>query len=258
MAMLFDMGLRAARRDRAARMRSDRFLLERAFEDCLERIELVPHRFQSALLVGCPDRSWPQRLGQFAAEVDVAEPGAAFAAATGASRIVEDEWTPPQARYDLILALGTLDTVNDLPRALRLLRAAMTADALLIGAISGGDTLPRLRRAMQAADAVAGVASPHVHPRVEASAVAPLLEVAGFERPVVDVDRAQVAYASLGALVADLRAMAATNILVERSRLPLGRSAFRAASASFGAQDADRTVETFEILHFAAWTPKQH
>ena len=55
---------------------------------------------------------------------------------------------------------------------------------------------------------------------------------------------------------ADLRQMAATNILVGRSRQPLLRAGRAAAEAAFRcAGDGARTVESFEILHFAAWTP---
>jgi hypothetical protein len=131
----------------------------------------------------------------------------------------------------------------------------MRPDALLIGAISGGDTLPQLRSAMRAADQVMGEASAHVHPRIEASALAPLLTAAGFVDAVVDVDRVQVSYASLEALVRDLRAMGATNVLAARSRRPVNRAGLSAAAASFAAAgDGERTVEVFEILHFAGWT----
>jgi hypothetical protein len=58
----------------------------------------------------------------------------------------------------------------------------------------------------------------------------------------------------LRALVGDLRAMGATNVLDARSRTPLGRSALAAAEAEF-AKGGQRTVERFEILHFAAWSP---
>src|SRR5262249_26269187 len=145
---------------------------------------------------------------------------------------VEDAWLPPEGAYDLVLALGTLDTTNDLPLALRLVRYAMRADALFVGALSGGDTLPQLRSAMRAADAISGAAAPHVHPRVEASALAPLLTEAGFVHPVVDVDRAAVSYRSLERLVADLRGMGATNILSARPRF-VGRVAREAAIRSF-------------------------
>jgi hypothetical protein len=109
---------------------------------------------------------------------------------------------------------------------------------------------------MRAADAVAGIASPHVHPRIEAAALAPLLSHAGFVMPVVDVDRVQVSYSSLDRLITDLRRMGATNLLSARSRENLSKKALAAARQCFvETGDGNRTVETFEILHFAAWTP---
>jgi NADH dehydrogenase [ubiquinone] 1 alpha subcomplex assembly factor 5 len=239
---LFDMKLRTLRRGHAARGGPELFLLDRTFDDCLERIALLQRRFARALLIGCPDPAWPKRLGEVANMVDTTDPN-----------MVEDQWRPPAVAYDLVLAIGTLDTVNDLPLALRLARHAMVPGGLFIGAFSGGDTLPRLRAAMRAADAVAGGASPHVHPRIDASAVAPLLEQAGLLKPVVDVDRVQVSYRSLGQLVTDLRAMAATNILVARPRF-MTKAARAAAIRAFAeAGDGERTADTFEIIHFAAW-----
>ena len=211
------------RRDRAARNGPELFLLDRVFADCLERLELMRRSFERALLIGCPDRRWPEQLRSFAIKLDVRDPGELFAAAAGGETIVEDAWHAPAETYDLVVAVGTLDTVNDLPLALRLMRHAMRENALLLGAISAGDTLPRLRATLRAADAASGVAAPHVHPRIEASALSPLLTDAGFVRPVVDVERVQVSYPSLDRLVADLRAMAATNILTDRSP-PLSRA----------------------------------
>ena len=49
MPILFDMELRAARRDRAKRAGPELFLLERAFEDCLDRLSLIQQRFEQAL-----------------------------------------------------------------------------------------------------------------------------------------------------------------------------------------------------------------
>jgi hypothetical protein len=254
-ADLFDMELRALRRDRAARTGPELFLLERAFADCLERIALAQRGFASALLIGCPDARWKDRLAEVAATVDVVDPGRLFAEAAGGEQFVEDARPLAAGSHDLVLAVGTLDTVNDLPGALRLVRAAMRPDSLFIGAMSGGETLPRLRQAMRAADEVSGAASPHVHPRIEGSALAPLLAAAGFGIPVVDVDRVQVTYGSLRRLVADLRAMGATNVLTARSRRSLSPTAAAVAAAAFErAADGARTVETFEILHFAAWT----
>lgn len=251
---LFDMNLRALRRDRAARLGPETFLYERVFADCLERIGSAGRRFERLLLVGCPDPAWPERLNAVARVVEVYDPGPLFAERAGGRIVIEDHWHPPEAAFDAVLTIGTLDTVNDLRLALRLLRHGMTKSALLIGAMSGGDTLPELRQAMRAADALTGVATPHVHPRIEAAALAPLLAAAGFLNPVVDVDRAAVSYASFDRLIGDLRAMATTNILAEAVGSLNKGSHAAAAQAFVAAGDGKRTIETFEILHIAAWT----
>ncbi|MEO6199395.1 MAG: methyltransferase domain-containing protein [Sphingomicrobium sp.] len=256
MPALFDMHLRARRRDRAARNGTELFLHERAFADVLERTVMMERRFGKALLIGCPDPAWPGRLKAVAEQVAMIDPGPLFAVAAGGETAIEDRIVPRANAFDLILAIGTLDTIDDLPGALRVLAASLAPGGLLIGAMSGGDTLPVLRAAMRVADQLGGAARAHVHPRIEPSALVGLLGAAGLARPVVDVDRVRVSYPSLGRLVADLRAMGATNILTERPRKPLSRAEYAAASAAFDAAGtAGKTVETFELLHFAGWAP---
>ena len=131
--------------------------------------------------------------------------------------------------HDLCIVIGGIDTAEDLPLSLAILRHALANNGLLIGAIPGGNTLPALRAAMRTADERMRVAAPHVHPRIEPSALASLLGAAGFVDPVVDLDRVHVSYDSLGRLVADLRKMAATNVMHSRPRRPLSRKAFEAA-----------------------------
>ena len=249
------MKARALRRDRATRTGPELFLYEWAFDDCLQRLSLVQGAFGRALLIGAPDPGWPERLRLFASEVKVREPGPLFAERARGETFVEDAWQAPEAAYDLVLAVGTLDTVNDLPLAFGLIRHAMQAGGLFIGAMSGGDTVPQLRNALRAGDAVAGAAAPHVHPRIEAAALAPLLTSAGFVDPVIDVDRASVSYSSLERLVGDLRAMGATNVLTNRPRFVARPARLAAISAFSAAGDGSRTIEKFEILHFAAWNP---
>jgi len=208
----------------------------------MERLALVQRPFSKALLVGCIDPAWRDRLLARSSTVDVIEPEELMEVEPGA--------------YDLAVTVGALDTVNDLPRALLAIRFALREDSLVVGAFSGGDTLPALRSAMRAADERMGVAVPHVHPRIEPSALAQLLADAGFTMPVVDVDRVEVSYRTLPDLIRDLRAMGATNILSARSRSPLTRSAAAAAAAQFLSQaENGRVTERFELLHFAAWTP---
>lgn len=245
------------RRDRAFRVGAELFLYERAFEDVLDRLQLVHRRFEKALLIGSPDPQWRERLLAFVGEVDVVDPGPLFADAAAGRCMTEDSLDVEPGIYDLCIAIGTLDTINDLPRALLTIRFALKGNSLLLGAMAGSDNLPQLRGAMRAADEQMGAASAHVHPRVEPSALTGLLTAAGFVMPVVDVDRVPVRYRKLSGLVRDLRAMGATNILTARSRRPLTRTAAAAAAAHFEAQAEDgRTTERFELLHFAGWTPE--
>jgi SAM-dependent methyltransferase len=251
-APLFDHRLRALRRDRAARRGVETFLYDRAFDDCVERLSEVRGRFEDVLLAGCPKPAWPGQIGS--AKVQIIDPGSLFAQSAG-GRQADLETLPFEANsFDLCISVGLLDTANDLALAAATLHLALKPGGLLLGAVAGGHSLPRLRAAMLAADAIDGRTSPHVHPRIEAASLAQLLTSAGFAEPVVDVDRVDVGYSSLDGLVRDLRAMGATNILTGRSHEFFGRQAFEAARQAF-LGGCDRVVERFEILHFAAWKP---
>jgi SAM-dependent methyltransferase len=253
---LFDRRLRTLRRDRAARLGPELILHERAFAECLDRLGDVRRGFRSALLVGVPDPAWVDRLRAHAAAVEALDPGTLFAAAAGGTRADEDAHDFGTARFDLVVAVGTLDTVNRLGPALQAIRRAMLPDSPFLGALAGGDSLPALRRAMLAADRLTGPAAARTHPRIEPSALAGLLGAAGFVMPVVDVDRVTLRYASLSALVGDLRAMGASNMLNERAP-PRGRAWASLAAAAFAAEAADgRTEERIDLLHFLGWTPQ--
>ena len=250
---LFDPKLRAARRDRAATIGTDLFLLDRAYDECLDRLETVSRPFGQALLVGCPSPLWTDRLRRVAPDVAVVDPGARFAAASGGATIEEDRFDFGEAEYDLCVAVGTLDTVNDLPLAFQLIRRALRPGALLIGAMAGGNSLPALRSALIESERAEGRAAARTHPRIEAPALGQLLSAAGFATPVVDVDRIRLRYAGLDALVRDLRAMAATQVLAIRPP-PLTRAAWHRAEKAFAAGGVDKkTEEIIEILHFIGW-----
>jgi SAM-dependent methyltransferase len=257
-AELFDPQAREMRRERAFRRGPVLFAYQRAFDDIAERLAEVRRSFASALLIGVPDPGWPERLSAFAGTLEAIDPGAAFARAAGARHSSETGLDFAHASFDLCVAIGTLDTVDDLPGLLRRIAGWLRPDSLVIGVIPGADTLPQLRSAMRAADIAGGVASPHVHPRIEAAALGHLLGAAGFVMPVVDVDRVRVAYSSLTRLVGDLRGMGVTNVLRSRSR-GISHAGLAAAQRYFRESGHEgRTVETFELLHFAAWTPREH
>lgn len=253
-ADLFNRNLRAVRRDRAAHIGPELFLLDRAFDDCLDRLADVARTFSRALLIGCPSPEWPSRLGAIARAVDVVDPGKLFARRAGGLQVEEDRHDFGEAQYDLCVTVGTLDTVNELPFALHLIRRALRPDGLLIGAIAGGDSLSTLRAALIEAGRAEGRIVARTHPRIGPSSLAQLLTAAGFEMPVVDVDRVTLRYRDLLSLARDLRGMAATNLLQERPPY-LSKTVARRANQAFQAFGKDgRTEEVVEILHFLGWT----
>lgn len=249
-APLFNHELRALRRDRAVRHGTEMLLYDRAFEDCLDRLLDIQREFKAVLIAGCPNPEWPLRLAS--KEIAVIDPGPLMARRAGGQRADLESLPFEPASFDLCLSVGLLDTANNLPLAASALNLVLRPGGLLLGAIAGGDSLPRLRKAMLAADLATGQASPRVHPRVEAASLAHLLTSAGFAMPVVDVDRVELAYGSLDGLVRDLRAMGATNVLTSRSRRPFDKAAVEAARTAF-LGGRDRAAEQLEILHFAAW-----
>ena len=247
---LFDHALRALRRDRAARLGVETLVYDRAFEDCLGRLADVRGTFEDGLLAGCPNPAWPGRLK--AQRVSVVDPGPLMAERARGQCADLESLPFDAASFDLCLTVGLLDTANSLPLAVAALHLVLRPGGLLLGAIAGGQSLPRLRRAMLAADGGQGRAAPHVHPRIEAPSLARLLTEAGFVDPVIDIDRVDLSYRSLDGLVRDLRAMGMTNVLASRPRTPVGGPALAAARAAF-VEGRDRAIEQVEILHFAAW-----
>lgn len=251
---LFDRRRRALARDRAAAHGPELLVLGRAFDECLDRLRDIPRQFNRALLVGAPTPDWPRQLAAFCPTVDIFDPGPRFAAAAGGTTGEEDRHDFGDARYDLVVAIGTLDTVGDLPLTLHRLRRAMRPDSPFLGALAGGDSLPALRAAMIEADRATGAVAARTHPRIEPSSLAGLLAAAGFVMPVVDVDRVALRYSSFAALVRDLRHMGASNVLAERAP-GRGRNWAALAAAAFATARDGRTVERIDILHFIGWSP---
>ena len=198
--------------------------------------------FNTAVIVGLAGNDWTARLSS----------ALPMARASVASADELPGLAP--GSFDLCIVIGELETASDLATTAFALRHLLAPGGLLIGAIVGGKSLPRLRAAMLAADRIGGVIAPRIHPSIDGPSLSALLASVGMVEPVVDIDRLDVSYASLDRLVADLRAMGCTNILAERSRRPINRRELGAARSAFLGGN-DRINERFELVHFAAWTP---
>jgi NADH dehydrogenase [ubiquinone] 1 alpha subcomplex assembly factor 5 len=253
----FDRRLRRLRRDRAARRFGEADYLHRlAADELIERLQFIRRDFRRALDLGCGGGYLTRRLRDRGVETVPCDAAASFARLGRGVQADEDRLPFAEGAFDLVVSVGVLDSVNDLPGALILARRALRPDGLFLAAFAGAGSLSRLKRAMLAADEAEGGASPHIHPQIDVRAAGDLLSRAGFALPVVDSDAVDVRFPSLLHLVRDLRAMGATNILSGRSRRPLGRAGLAAAFADFaeGAVDG-KTTERFEILYLLGWAP---
>lgn len=235
---IFSPGRRAKRLARtivrARQPGAARFIADDVIEDTLERIAFLRINATKVLVLG----DWTGTLAALlrAQGSDVAEPEA-----------LDLEAPHPIGGYELIVVLGMLDAVNDLPGALIHLRAALTPGGLAMVHFIGGQSLPALRAAMFAAEPDRPAA--RIHPLVDPRAAPALLQRAGWKDPVVDTHALTVRYSSLDRLVADLRDQGLGNALAKPAA-PLGKAALALACDDFAARaEADgKTAETFEIV----------
>jgi SAM-dependent methyltransferase len=255
--LLFDRSALAARRKRASEAPAD-FLLRRVADEIADRLTTVLRDFKQVVEVGSLSTSLRETISRHC--------GGAYlrlGPAAGIPDIVADEEALPLApeTFDLAVSALSLQAVNDLPGALVQVRRALKPDGLFLAALLGGATLTELRQSFTQAEAeIEGGASPRVSPFGDVRDFGALLQRAGFALPVTDCDSLTVRYADAFALMADLRAMGATNILAARRRAPTRRATMLRMAEIYGERFSDvdgRIRATFEIVYLSGWAPHE-
>lgn len=244
---IFDRKLRRVRRDRAARlMTSESRFLRHCADDLLDRIDSINRPFGHALVINGAAQSLIAGLSERGVTVDVADAGAVYAG----NGLCADEDMPhlPPAHYDLILSLGLLDTVNDLPGALVLMRRALKPNGLFLAQCAGAGSLETLRAALRDVDP----SVQRTHPMFDVRAAGDLLARAGFVLPVADVDTHQLTYPTVAALLNDLRAHAATNLLLHRHTFARAQYVMLCERLESGSP----ITETLAITTLTGWAPE--
>ncbi len=263
---IFDNALIRKRRDRYAKSASAHdFLLTRVADDFAERLAIVRREFPVAVNAGAYHGLLSRRLRtlpNIATMIDVEASMALLAQSDGPSHAADDETLPfAAASVDLIVSGLAWQFVNDLPGMLAQARRALKPDGLLLAALLGGETLKELREAWLLAESeILGGASPRVSPVADVRDVGALLQRAGFALPVADSDIFRVTYATPLALMKELQAMAASNVLVERRRVPVTRGLLMRAAEIYSERFAlsdGRIPATFEVITMTAWTPHE-
>jgi SAM-dependent methyltransferase len=248
---LFDRALLRARQNRARRGGPATFLLDRVAEDMEERLHAVVREFSDVAEIWTPGTALraPSR-DRFKSVTQISLDDC------------ERETLPLQPQsLDLVVSALAFQFVNDLPGVLTQIRRALRPDGLLLAAMIGGDTLTELRQSFAAAEAECeGGVSPRVAPFADLRDVGALLQRAGFALPVTDVDRIVVRYHGAFALMADLRRMGATNILLDRRRTPTRRATMLRMAQIYGERFADadgRIRATFDVIWLSGWAPHE-
>ena len=257
--MIFDRALIRARQDRARRLGPVTFLLERVTQDLAERLGAVVRHFEVAVDLGTPTADLRRALANNPA-IGLLIAASSNAQSAGLALVANEEALPfADASLDLVVSALAFQTVNDLPGTLVQIRRALKPDGLLLAALLGGDTLRELRQSFAAAESeIEGGVSPRVAPFADVREIGALLQRAGFALPVTDVDRVTVRYASVLALMHDLRRMGATNVLTERRRTPLRRATLARMAEIYQRNFSDpdgRLRATFDIVWLSGWAP---
>ena len=263
---IFDTTLLQLRRARGADRAADHdFLLTRIAEDFAGRLCGVLRSFPVAADIGAHHGPLGRALASTSGLerwISIENTVALLRQCSGVQVAGHPEALPlTPGSIDLAVSALSLHLVNDLPGALVQIRRALKADGLLIAALLGGRTLHELREAWLIAETgVLGGASPRVAPFADVRDLGGLLQRAGFALPVVDSETLTVTYATPLALMHELKAMGASNMLHERSRSPVSRRLLMRATEVYAERFAlpnGRIPATFEIITLTAWVPHE-
>lgn len=263
---IFDRTLLGKRRDRASPTAEEYdFLLQRVADDLAERLAIVQRSFPLALDLGSHHGLVGRSISRVPSVGELISSDLCSTALKSAAgfQVVADEEALPFAHgsLDLIVSGLALQLVNDLPGTLLQVRQALKPDGLFLAAILGGTSLTELRQAwLEAEDAELGGASPRVAPFADVREMGGLLQRAGFALPVADADVVTVTYSSALALMRELKAMGASNMLTDRSRVPVSKRLLARAAAIYEQRfglDGGRVQATFEIITLTAWAPHE-
>ncbi|WP_439534230.1 class I SAM-dependent methyltransferase [Polymorphobacter sp.] len=242
----FDRALRRRRHERALDTFAAADFLHRAMADeTVARVEALGRPFQTVLDLGGPLPVWPGAVR------------AALAPGAGTTLVADEDRLPfADAAFDLVISVGGLATVSDLPGALLQARRLLRPDGLFAAAIVGGLTLGELREDLIIAEStLTSRAAPRIAPMVDPQSAAGLLQRAGFAMPVADSERLTVRYTRFDRLLTDLTAMGARSPLAARS--PLRRDVLAETARRFAARaDAEgKTAVTVDLVYLAGWAP---
>ncbi len=177
--------------------------------------------------------------------------------------VADEEYLPfAPASFDLVLSVGSLHWVNDVPGTLAQIHRILKPGGLFLASLPGGETLRELRQSFERAElAISGGISPRISPFIDVKDAGSLLQRAGFTLPVTDSDTLTLSYEHPLKLLQDLRGMGETNALLASTRHFTTRSLLFAALEDYRkhfSTPEGRVTATIDLITLTGWKNDAH
>ena len=230
------------------------FLNSEIAEDIIERLDLVTHNFKRCLIIGSPAETLFDYLSDNGILATTTSTLLSELSDRNHVASEEDQLPFKNHSFDLVISTNGLDTVNDLPGALVLIRNVLVPDGLFLGAFPGGQSLSVLKYCLMAAER--DKVSTHIHPLIDVRSAGQLMTRTGFALPVVDSQTLRVRYSSMQDLISDIRDFGGSNALASTAT-PISKRILKRAEQLFldHAESDGKTTENLEIIHLCGWSP---
>ena len=237
---LFDYEILTLRRNRTKE--SAWFIHEKAIAEVKERLLEIKRDFKKIAIIGHRAKRWAKEL-----KID-------------ATCIIDGDLIDfSDKNYDLIIHAMSMHWANDPVGQLIQINRALKPDGLVISVFFGGQTLSELRIAFAHAESkILNGISPRIAPMGEIRDLGSLLQRAGLALPVADNIKLNVSYKSPINLMHDLRGMAETNIISNRTKKIMSKKLLKEVTNQYVNNFSDedgRIISTFELIFLTGWAP---
>ena len=152
--------------------------------------------------------------------------------------------------FDLVISNLMLQWCDDLVATFTGINRVLVPEGCFMFASFGTDTMVELRESWKAVDHY-----DHTHEFVDIHDVGDALMTAGFQQPVLDMEKITLTYPSLAAMFRDIKTIGATNASLRRNKGLTGKGAFKKLEIAY---EAFRTEEglyplTYEVVYGQGW-----
>lgn len=152
--------------------------------------------------------------------------------------------------FDMVVSNLMLQWCDDLTTTFTGINRILASEGSFMFSSFGTDTMFELRESWKAVDDYE-----HTHQFVDMHDMGDDLMKAGFQQPVLDMEKITLTYTSLPAMFRDIKTIGATNASLHRNKGLTGKGAFKKLEAAY---EEFRTAEglyplTYEVVYGQGW-----